>query len=289
MIHRRFREMTLELSLSERKEFQKLLDSGISLPAQPSIMQEIEHLIHRPKVRMDAIAKMISSDTALTAIIFKIIGSPIYGLRKPVDSVEKAISLIGVAQLDVVVKSAALRQSISGAEPFYEWFWEHSGEIAQLCSIIAYKQRSVCNIYADDAQLAGLFHDCGVPLLMQRFPEYCKSFRLAHERKWPNVVMEDNMLHTDHAVVGYLIARHWNLPDFVCQAVRFHHDILNTEHKATTMVAILHMARHIYNIYHFADDSEWEANYEQILDEIGISTKGLKEFEEEVYDTLKTS
>lgn len=279
--------MTLELTTDEQKEFEKLLGSGITLPAQPSVMLEIEHLIHSPKVRLDAIAKLISSDTALTAIIFKIIGSPIYGLRKPIHSVEKAISLIGVAQLDIVVKSAALRQSISGAEPFYEWFWEHSGEIAQLCSIIAYKQRSVCNIYADDAQLAGLFHDCGVPLLMRRFPEYCKSFRLEHDRRWPNVVAEDSALNTDHAVVGYLIARHWNLPDFVCQAVRFHHEILHTEHKATTMVAILQMARHIYNVYHNTDDTEWETSHQQALEEIGVGQKGLKEFEEDVYDMLK--
>jgi len=281
--------MTPELSSDEQKEFEKLLSSGITLPAQPSIMLEIEHMIHKPNVRISAVAKLISNDTALAAGIFKIIGSPIYGLRKPVLTLEDAISLIGVTQLDVVVKSAAMRQSISGVEPFYEWFWEHSGEIAQLCSIIAYKQRTVCNIYADDAQLAGLFHDCGVPLLMRRFPEYCKSFRLEHGRKWPNVILEDTVLNTDHAVVGYLISRHWNLPDFVCQAVRFHHDILNTDHKATTMVAILQSARHIYNINHSADDSEWEANHEQVLEEIGINQKGLKDFEEDVYDMLKTS
>jgi len=280
--------MTVELTADEQQELAKLLGSGISIPAQPKIMLEMDRLINKPKVNMNAIAQLVSKDPALTAIIFRIIGSPIYGLRKPVDSVEKAISVIGLTQMANIVKSAALRQSVGGAEPFYEWFWERSGDIAQMCSIIAYKQRMVCNIFPDQAQLAGLFHDCGVPLLMQRFPNYCTPFRLAQGRKWPNVVEEDCTLHTDHAVVGYLIAKHWNLPDFICQAVRFHHEILNTEHKATTMVAILQMARHIYNVYSNNNDAEWEKDKERVMEEIGLSAEGLKEFEEDVYDTLKS-
>jgi HD-like signal output (HDOD) protein len=278
---------TVELTANEQQELEKLLGSGVTLPAQPKVMLEIERMIHKPHAKMSAIAKMVSKDPALTAIVFKIIGSPIYGLRKPIDSLDKAIAVIGLTQMGNIVKSAALRQSVSGAEPFYEWFWERSGEIAQLCSIIAFKQRMVCNIFPDQAQLAGLFHDCGVPILMKRFPEYCKSFRSEHGRKWPNVVVEDHTLNTDHAVVGYLIARHWNLPDFICQAVRFHHEILNTEHKAMTMVAILQTARHIYNINSGNVDDEWEADKERVLNEIGISEEGLKEFEEDVYDTLK--
>lgn len=279
--------MTVELTTNEQQELDKLLGSGITIPAQPKIMVEMERLLNQPQVNIGAIAKLVSKDPALTAIIFRIIGSPIYGLRKPIDSLEKAISVIGLTQMANIVKSAALRRSIGGAEPFYEWFWERSGEIGQLCSIIAYKQRMVCNIFPDQAQLAGLFHDCGVPILMQRFPQYCTSFRTELGRKWPNVVEEDHTLNTDHAVVGYLIARHWNLPDFICQAVRFHHEMLNTEHKAMTMVAILQMARHIHNIYSNNSDAEWEIYKDRILEEVGVSDEGLKEFEEDIYDTLK--
>lgn len=279
--------MTVELTADEQHELDKLLGSGITIPAQPKIMVEMERLLGKPQVNIGAIAKLVSKDPALTAIVFRVIGSPVYGLRKPIDSLEKAISVIGLTQMSNIVKSAALRRSIGGADPFYEWFWERSGEIGQLCSIIAHKQRMVCNIFPDQAQLAGLFHDCGVPILMQRFPQYCTSFRTEQGKKWPNVIEEDHTLNTDHAVVGYLIARHWNLPDFICQAVRFHHEMLHTEHKAMTMVAILQTARHIYNINTNNVDSEWETYKDRILEEIGVSAEGLKEFEEDVYDTLK--
>lgn len=129
--------------------------------------------------------------------------------------------------------------------------------------------------------MAGLFHDCGVPILMQRFPEYGQT--------WPDLMADDKKYDTDHCVTGFLIARHWHLPDFICQAVRFHHEILCTAHKATTMVAILQMATHIHNVYARNQDPEWENDRPRVLEELGISLEGLKEFEEEVYDTFKGS
>lgn len=167
-------------------------------------------------------------------------------------------------------------------------FWEHSTDIAQLASVIAWKLRTVCNIYPDQAYLAGLFLDCGVPILMQRFPDYCKSFRSAGSQAcWPNLGEEDKRFSTDHCVTGYLIAKHWRLPDFICQSVRFHHEILHTEHKATTLVAILQMAMHIHSINTGDTDNSWEMDKARVLEELGLSEEGLKEFEEEVYDAAR--
>ena len=53
------------------------------------------------------------------------------------------------------------------------------------------------------------------------------------------------------------------------------------------MVAILQMARHIYNIYRNGVDTDWSVDKERVMDEIGISAEGLKEFEEDAYETLR--
>lgn len=46
---------------------------------------------------------------------------------------------------------------------------------------------------------------------------------------------------------------------------------------------------HVHNVYARNPDSAWENNRPQVLEELGISAEGLKEFEEEVYDTYKGS
>lgn len=267
---------------------ESILGSGIAIPPQPKILLDIEQMLAQ-NASMAAIAKVVSKDAALTASVYKVISSPVYGSHKPASDLGKAISVIGLNQMLNIIKSSALRRSLGGQEEYYELFWENSAEIAQLCSIIAWKQRSVCNIFPDQAYMAGLFHDCGVPILMQRFAKYCEAWRESSNNNWPDLISEDKQFNTNHCVVGYLVAKHWHLPDFICQAIRFHHEILNTGHKATTMVAILQLAMHIHNINSHREDPEWESVKPQALEELGISEEGLKEFEEEIYDNLKSN
>jgi HD-like signal output (HDOD) protein len=273
----------------EQQQVEALLGSGIQIPPQPQVLIELEKTINHPRASTASIAKLVTQDAALTAAVFKVINSPAYGLRRKIDSLDQAISVIGMKQMANIIKSVALRQAMGGKDPFYELFWERSGEIAQLAAIIATKQRSVCNLVPDQVYMAGLFHDCGIPVLMQRFPDYCKTLREAKTCDWSGIGAEDQRLHTDHCVAGYMVARHWQLPDFICQAVRFHHDILHTEHQATTLVAILQLGMHIYNVYRNQDDREWAAVQSKVLSELGLSAEGLKEFEEDVYDSFQSA
>lgn len=279
--------MNASLTDSEHNQLKELLGNGIKIPPQPAILTEIEQVLGQSQVHIGDVAALVARDAGLAAMVYKIIGSPVYGVRKPAESLEKAISVIGLKQMANIIKCAALRNTLGDSTRDFEWFWDHSTDIAQLASIIAWKLRAVCNIFPDQAYMAGLFQECGVPILMQRFPDYGKAFRLSAGKTGPGLAQENLLFKTDHCVTGFLLARHWRLPDFICQAVRFHHDIPSTEHKATTMVAILQMAAHIHNVYARNPDSAWENDCPQVLEELGISAEGLKEFEEEIYDTFK--
>jgi HD-like signal output (HDOD) protein len=281
--------MNQELNKTEEKQLEELLSQGIIIPPQPAILNEIERKIGHVRVKIGDVAALVAKDPGLAAMVFKIISSPVYGVRNPTESLDKAISVIGLKQMANIIKSAGLRVTLGGDANYYDWFWEYSTNIAQLASIIAWKLRTACNIFPDQAYMAGLFHECGVPILMQRFPDYAKAIRQSTCKEWPDLKLEDSQFKTDHCVTGFLLARHWHLPDFICQAVRFHHDILHTEHKATTMVAILQMAIHIHNIHARTQECEWENNSPRVLEELGISLEGLKEFEEDVYETFRGS
>lgn len=275
------------LSPEDQKQFDDLIRGGIQIPPQPSILMEIEKLLNSPRNNTNAIAKLIGQDPGLCAVVFKVVNSPFYGLSKPIDNVNKALVVLGINQLVNIIKGIALRQAIGGKEAFYEKFWERSGDIAALSSVVAGKVISACNISPDQAYMAGLFHECGVPILMQRFPDYCKAFRLGEGRNWPNFREEDRHFNTDHAVVGYLVARHWSLPDFICQAIRYHHDRLHMAHTALTLVSILQMARHLYHKISGLPETQWHEMQDQVLAELGLSQEGLVEFEEDVVDTFR--
>lgn len=275
------------INTSEQQQIDAILGSGIGIPPQPTILLELDKLINRPGNSLVAISNLIGKDVGLTAAVFKVVNSSFYKPRSPVETIAKAITIIGLTQVANIIKGVSLRKILGGQEPTYDKFWERSGEIATLSAIIASKQISACNIAPDQAYMAGLFHECGVPILMQRFPEYCGAFRLNQGVNWPNFTEEDLRFNTDHTVVGYLVAKHWGLPDFICKAVRFHHEKLHVDHAALTLVSILQMARHLHHVMHQLPDPQWLEMRQQIFVEIGLSEEGAQEFEEDVLDTLR--
>lgn len=269
---------------NEQALLDKILGSQINIPPQPAILLEIDKLINKPSSQLTAIGNLITKDAGLTAAIFKLVNSSFYNLGTPINNIQKAITILGITQLTNLIKIMSLRKAIGGQELAYTKFWEHSIEIATLSAIIARKQISACNIAVDQAYMTGLFHDCGVPILMQRFPEYSQAFRLNQGNNWPDFHEEDRRFNTDHTVVGFLVTKYWNLPEFVCQAVRFHHDRLNVDHAALTLVSILQMAQHLHNKIHRQKDGEWPTIGEQILEEIGVGKEGSVEFMEDVLE-----
>lgn len=276
--------MNQSAPISEQESLEKILGSQINIPPQPSILLEIERLINKPNNQLSAIGDLITKDVGLSAAIFRLVNSSYYKSSVQITSIQKAITVLGMTQVSNLIKGLSLRKAIGGNEVAYEKFWERSDEIATLSAIIAARQISACNIAVDQAYMAGLFHECGVPILMQRFPEYCQTFRINHGSHWPDFREEDKRFNTDHTVVGFLVTTHWNLPAFICQAVRFHHDRLNTDHAALTLVSILQLARHLHNRIHHIKDTEWIKYSGPIFDEIGVHKDSSKEFMEDVLE-----
>ena len=67
---------------------------------------------------------------------------------------------------------------------------------------------------------------------MRAFPPDAALFHLLRRNapgepgRWIELAEEDKKFNADHCVVGYIVARHWNLPDFIADAIRgYHHDI----------------------------------------------------------------
>jgi HD-like signal output (HDOD) protein len=269
---------------NEKALLESVLGSQISIPPQPAILLEIDNLLSKPNNQNTAIGNLINKDVSLTAAIFKLVNSSFYKSPTKITSIEKAITILGINQVENLIKGLLLRKSIGGNEVAYEKFWERSNEIALLCAIVSRKQISACNIAVEQAYMAGLFHECGVPILMQRFPEYCHSFRLNKGSNWPDFHDEDKRFKTDHTVVGFLVTKHWNLPEYICQAVRFHHDRLNVEHAALTLVSILQMARYLHKKLHHINDPEWPDISSTILEEIGIHKEEEADFIEDVLE-----
>ncbi|KJV25351.1 histidine kinase [Aquitalea magnusonii] len=264
-----------------------LMNRGLKLPPQPRIVQELRACRLNPERDIRLVARIINQDAGIVAMLFKIVGSPVYRHHQPFTSVEKIVQTLGVDQVANIVQAIALitASSTHANLKVYERFWANSTAIAELAMMVADELVSVCNIFPNQAYLAGIFHDCGVPLLMERFPTYCQSTPLDQQPIWFQLAGEDCKFQTDHAVVGYFVAKHWKLPDFICDAIRFHHDLLQLDdHAARTMVAILEMATHLYSRSLYVDHPEWHQLSDAVLAELGMDDSAADEFIEEMLE-----
>ena len=235
----------------------------------------------RSELDVRLLARVINQDPGLTAMLFKVVGNSAYRQHQPFNSVEEILHAVGVRQTFNIVQAISLAGlgDIKKNRQVYEAFWARSHAVGQLAMLIADERIAVCNIFPDQAYLAGIFHDCGVPLLMQRFPVYCNEMRLGGASVCVDLAEEDRKFNTDHCVVGYLVARHWRLPEFICDAIRYHHAIGELgQHEARTMVAIIQLAIDIYFRDQRAANPEWDDLKGEVLPELGLNEDALPEF-----------
>jgi len=259
----------------------RLLAGGVKIPPQPRVIQELRKRVAERQLDVRPLADTIQQDPGLAAMLFKVVGNAAYRAHQPFDSVERIIHAVGIDQTLNLALAAALSSTLgSGKERHvYEAFWARSQAVGHLAMLIADERIAVCNVFPDQAYLAGIFHACGVPLLLQRFSTYCREMRLGTPGHWADWREEDRKFNTDHAVVGYLVARHWRLPDFICSAIRHQYAMAELgDHEARSLVAILALAQEIHARAQHLPNPEWPAARAAALPEIGLNDDALPEF-----------
>jgi HD-like signal output (HDOD) protein len=275
-------EITQGMGEADAGRIKRLLEGGVKIPAQPRVLEELSKLMGRQELDVRLLARVINQDPGLTALLFKVVGNAAYRQHQPFDSVDQILHAVGVRQTFNLVQAIALISAgdIRKNRSVYEAFWARSQAIGQLAMLIADERGTDCHIFPDQAYLVGIFHDCGVPLLMQRFPSYCAEMKLGIDGRWPDLAEEDRKFNADHCVVGYLVARYWRLPDFICDAIRYHHLIGESDmvEAARSMAAILQLAIDIYYRSQHALNPEWERVKDDVQAELGLAEDSLPEF-----------
>jgi HD-like signal output (HDOD) protein len=237
-----------------------VLASGIRIPPMPEILLGLNALLNNPDAGPRELAGLIGRDGALSGAVFRLVGSPVFGLRARVDTVEKAITVLGLRSAAALVRGEALRGALQ--DPAHaralEALWAHSGAVADL-ALLALKTGHARGIPADAMFTLGMFHDCGLALLCKRFPAYAQA--LAQPGPWPDIAALDRDNQTHHAVIGQMVARNWLLAEDIVLAIHHHHDQAGADLPAAVsrMCAVLNFACHLHD--RSADDAEWRTGW----------------------------
>jgi len=197
--------------------------NDIGIPPRPAILNRISTEMLRPEPDYKRLATIIGADVGIAAGLIKTANSPFFGYRNRVRTVNEALMLLG---LDVASRALAgiILRKVFPNTPHLERFWDASARIARLSGWLAQRMGNR-KLRPDDAYTFGLFRDCGIPVLMKRFPDYDKLLGQANaDTSRSFTAVEEAQLPTNHAMVGGLLAQSWWLPEEICLAIRHHHN-----------------------------------------------------------------
>lgn len=249
---------------------------GVTLPPQPGTVLDINRERAKAEPDVEAVARIIERDLSVAAAVLKTINSPWFGLPKKVESVRQAVLLLGMPNVVNVVIALAMKSAIQGDnQAGIDRLFDEANDTALILSSV---MREVPIMSADKAYLLGLFRDCGMPILLQRVPQYAEVLREAAKRPEQSLTdIEDARLRTDHAVVGALMSRHWHLPEEIGTIILNHHrtrelfggaawKLTPFEEGIRTVIAVLAMVDCIcHRLRKGKDSPEWAAIGEKVL------------------------
>lgn len=197
----------------------------IGIPPCPAILTKLLRETRADEPDFRRVGQLIGGDVALASAVLKVANSPFYGLRGKAASVQQALALLGLASVTQLVTGLLLRQAFSGAPGAgMERYWKSSMATSLICALLS---RETARGDSGIACTYGLFRDCGMPVMLQKFPIYADIFDgSALTPGGPVLDIENERYPTNHACVGATLARSWHLPEALCFAILHHHDVL---------------------------------------------------------------
>jgi len=206
------------LLIPNKEELQKAYElvKKLKLPKIPDSVITLQKEFASERPDIDKIVQAITNDISLSGHVLKIINSALYGLPRKIESIKQAAVMLGLDTLRKEVLATALNQSVTGDTEFSKLFWKATHAVsAGMFSL----SESLEAVNGDQAYLVGLFQDAGCLLLNQLTPSYHKLYQYSFYRPYSILAQEWKLLGVHHAVIGYLFAKHWELPDTVCMAI----------------------------------------------------------------------
>ena len=249
----------------------------IQIPPCPAILTKLLRETRADEPDFRRVSQLVGGDVALAISVLKLANSSFYGLPTKVASVQQALVLLGLTTVTQLVTGLLLRQAFSSAAgPSMERYWKASMAMSLISALLC---RETARGDAGVACTYGLFRDCGMPVMQQKFPIYADIFDgSALIPGEPVLEIENERYATNHARVGAQLARSWHLPESLCFAIVYHHDVLysdevlnQAESGAVSLIAIGLAAEQLYCSATGAACREWALAGDWALFELDLT------------------
>lgn len=248
-------------SVTIREALYRILDSIKQLPSPPEVCLAVTRATQDEATTLADLEFLVANDIALSGRLMQVANSAFFGIREPVTSVRRAISLLGFG----TVRSLALG--------FF--FNEEFGKLQlpglpypdlpryALASSVAAESiaQEVAPELAADAACLGLLHESGVIVMAMAFGAQYRRMATGMAQRGGQLLAqaESTTFGVDHVLAGKLLLQGWRLSDAFVEGVAHHHEDhlpADTDPAIATMWRIIRVAGDVALLFFSADEPE---------------------------------
>jgi HD-like signal output (HDOD) protein len=199
---------TLQLAIQQNK---------ITLPTLPEVALKVKAAVDKENSTAVDIAAIINTDAAIAARLLQVANSPLYRGRVTIDSVQMAVTRLGIRLVRSLVSSLIMQQIFQSTsavlEARFRALWEESVHVAALSRVLSYQQPQ---LDSEQAMLAGLIHNIGgLPVL---------ALAEKHDELVNDADKLDEIIAFVGPTIGSLILKNWEFPEALAKIPEHYND-----------------------------------------------------------------
>ncbi|MDH4284538.1 MAG: HDOD domain-containing protein [Gallionellaceae bacterium] len=210
----------------------QLAEAVEGMPAFPKSVQRILEIARDINCQPKELVSVIEKDPVMTMKLLRAINSAYYNFPKQITTVNQSLVYMGLN----TVKNMALSFAIIGVLPQknnadfdMQQYLVHSLTTASIARLLCQQQDNKA-IDPNDSYLAGLLHDFGKVVFAQFMPlQFREALAMSAEQGIPLHQAEQQIIGTDHSVVGAMLVGKWQFPRPLTEAIRLHHGTIAPE------------------------------------------------------------
>ena len=223
------------------------------MPSLSTTVTKVLEVCNRPNTSANDLNRIIALDPVLTGQVLKLINSAYYSLPNQINSLTRAIIMLGINTVKNLALSTAVLGSMGREDSFrslsMDAFWTHSLCVGVMAKALA-KLKGIPGMMQEEFFVAGLLHDLGkIPLNNCFAEEYRQALELSAIEQGPLPRAEEMMLGFDHSRAGKMIADKWQLNLALTEMLRFHHTPEKASADNQQMIAVVALANAYANLF----------------------------------------
>lgn len=215
-------------------EANKLLEQIKELPAMPNVIVKALGLMKDENSGMKDISEIMAYDQALTTQVLKLVNSAYYGFAQEITSVNKALALLGMTQTKNIIIAVAMKPMLTSQGG--RDMWKHSLRCGVAAELLAEKTGAMDPA---DAFAVGFLHDIGKILLNIADTKSYQRVKTQVQNGEDVIDVENEIFETNHADIGFLLAKKWKLSVLLANCIKYHHDPMSSSMPQVSALAYL--------------------------------------------------